>query len=186
MAAAVMRRAILAAFLVCAFETGTSVAAQNNGAGPVIVVETSKGTFSFETYPNEAPKTVAHVVELVKRGFYDGQRFHRAVPGFVIQWGDPQSQDMTKEADWGRGAAASSGTPIGVAEISSRWKHTRGAVAMAHAGDPRFADSQMYVTLATRPDLNGKYAVFGHVISGADIPEIIQKGDVIDKMYVME
>ena len=57
---------------------------------------------------------------------------------------------------------------------------------MAHAGDPRFADSQMYVTLATRPDLNGKYAVFGHVISGADIPEQIQKGDVINTMYVME
>jgi peptidyl-prolyl cis-trans isomerase B (cyclophilin B) len=181
-----MGRAILAAFLVCAFETGTSVAAQNNGAGPVIVVETSKGTFSFETYPNEAPKTVAHVVELVKRGFYDGQRFHRAVPGFVIQWGDPQSQDMTKESDWGRGAAASSGKPIGAAEITSKWKHSRGAVAMAHAGDPRFADSQMYVTLAIRPDLNGKYAVFGHVISGADIPETIQKGDVINKMYVKE
>jgi peptidyl-prolyl cis-trans isomerase B (cyclophilin B) len=181
-----MRRAILAAFLVCAFATGTSVAAQNTGAGPVIVVETSKGTFSFETYPSEAPTTVAHVVELVKRGFYDGQRFHRAVPGFVIQWGDPQSQDMTKEADWGRGAAASSGKPIGVAEITSRWKHTRGSVAMAHAGDPRFADSQMYVTLANRPDLNGKYAVFGHVISGADIPETIQKGDVINKMYVKE
>ena len=185
-AAAVMRRAILAAFLACAFETATSVAAQSNGAGPVIVVETSRGTVSFETYPNEAPATVAHVVDLVKRGFYDGQRFHRAVPGFVIQWGDPQSQDMMKEADWGRGAAASSGKPIGVAEITSRWKHTRGAVAMAHAGDPRFADSQMYVTLANRPDLNGKYAVFGHVISGADIPETSQKGDVINKMYVKE
>src|SRR5881296_2706711 len=76
---------------------------------PVLVVETSKGTFEIETYPNEAPKTVAHVVDLVKRGFYDGQRFHRVAPGFVIQWGDPQSQDTTKEADWGRGAAASSG-----------------------------------------------------------------------------
>jgi cyclophilin family peptidyl-prolyl cis-trans isomerase len=57
---------------------------------------------------------------------------------------------------------------------------------MAHAGDPRLADSQVYVTLANRPDLNGKYAVFGHVISGADIPETIQKGDVINKMYVKE
>src|SRR5438034_441524 len=157
-----------------------------HGCGACDRRETSKGTFSFETYPNEAPKTVAHMVELVKRGFYDGQRFHRVAPGFVIQWGDPQSQHTTKEADWGRGAAASSGQPIGVAEISRRWTHTRGAVALAHAGDPRFADSQMYVTLATRPDLNGKYAVFGHVISGADIPEKLQKGDVINKMYVME
>jgi cyclophilin family peptidyl-prolyl cis-trans isomerase len=180
-----MRRAIMAAFLVCAFQSGTPVAAQNTG-GPVIVVETSRGTFSFETYPSEAPKTVAHVVELVKRGFYDGQRFHRVAPGFVIQWGDPQSRDMTKEADWGRGAAASSGQPIGVAEITRRRTHARGAVAIAHAGDPRLADSQMYVTLANRPDLNAKYAVFGRIISGADIPEKIQKGDVINKMYVQE
>ena len=122
----------------------------------------------------------------MKRGFYDGQRFHRVAPGFVIQWGDPQSQDMTKEADWGRGAAASSGKPIGVAEITKKRTHTRGAVAVAHAGDPRFADRQMYVTLANRPDLNGKHTVLGHIVSGADIPEKIQKGDSIRKMYVKE
>jgi len=180
------RGAVLAAVFVCAFQTGMSVAAQNSGPGPVIVVETSRGTFSFETYPDDAPKTVAHVVALVRRGFYDGQRVHRAVPGFVIQWGDPQSQDVSKEADWGRGVAAASGQPIGVAEITSKRTHTRGAVAMAHAGDPRLADSQVYVTLANRPDLNGRYAVFGHVISGADVPETIQKGDVINKMYVKE
>ena len=57
-------------------------------AGPIIVVETTKGTFEFETYPADAPKTVAHVVELVKRGFYDGQRVHRALPGFLVQWGE--------------------------------------------------------------------------------------------------
>jgi len=180
------RGAVLAAVFVWAFQTGMSVAAQNSGPGPVIVVETSRGTFSFETYPDDAPKTVAHVVALVRRGFYDGQRVHRAVPGFVIQWGDPQSQDVSKEADWGRGVAAASGQPIGVAEITSKRTHTRGAVAMAHAGDPRLADSQVYVTLANRPDLNGRYAVFGHVISGADVPETIQRGDVINKMYVKE
>src|SRR5687768_3432088 len=57
------------------------------GAGPVIVVETEKGTFEFETYPNEAPKTVAHIVDLVNKKFYNGQRVHRVVPGFVIQMG---------------------------------------------------------------------------------------------------
>src|SRR5471032_2240709 len=77
----------------------------------VIVVETTKGAFVFETYPNEAPKTIAHVVQLVRQGFYDGQGFHRALAGFVVQWGDPRSRDMGKEADWGRGDAASSGTP---------------------------------------------------------------------------
>src|SRR5262245_24277812 len=65
------------------------------GAAPVIVVETSKGSFAFETYPEDAPKTVKHIVDLVRAGFYDGQRFHRVVPGFVAQWGDPQTRDVT-------------------------------------------------------------------------------------------
>ena len=155
-------------------------------AGPVIVVETTKGAFAFETYPIEAPKTTAHVVQLVRQGFYDGQRFHRALPGFVVQWGDPRSRDMGKEADWGRGDAASSGTPVGAAEISKKRTHTKGAVAMAHPGDPSKADSQIYVTLTDRPDLDGRYTVFGHIIAGADVPARIQRGDLITRMYVRE
>src|SRR5580704_7110136 len=87
---------------------------------PVIVVETTKGTFAFETYPVEAPKTVAHIVELVKRGFYDGQRIHRSIPGFIVQWGDPRSRDVAQASEWGRGPAASSGAPIGAAEMSRK------------------------------------------------------------------
>jgi cyclophilin family peptidyl-prolyl cis-trans isomerase len=154
--------------------------------GPVIVVETTKGAFAFETYPSEAPKTVAHVLQLVRNGFYDGQRFHRALPGFVVQWGDPRSRDLNRQADWGRGDQASSGTPIGVSEISRKRQQTRGAVAVAHDGDPARADSQIYVTLADRPDLNGKYTVFGHVVAGNDVPDKIQKGDLITRMYVRE
>ena len=153
---------------------------------PVIVVETSKGTFEFETYPADAPKTVAHVVALVKRGFYDGQRVHRALPGFLVQWGDPRSRDTAREDDWGRGPEASSGTAIGVAEISRKHLHGRGAVAMAHPGVPGEADSQMYVTLANRPDLNGKYTVFGQVIAGGEVPARLERGDVIRKMSVKE
>src|SRR5262249_39963243 len=108
--------------------------------GPVIVVETSKGTFEFETYPNDAPKTVAHIVDLVKRGFYDGQRVHRAVPDFVVQWGDPRSRDLAREADWGRGPEASSGAPLGTAEMPKKRLHTRGAVGLAHPGVPAQAD----------------------------------------------
>ena len=154
--------------------------------GPVIIVETTKGAFAFETYPSEAPKTVAHVLQLVRNGFYDGQRFHRALPGFVVQWGDPRSRDLNRQADWGRGDQASSGTSIGVSEISRKHQQTRGAVAVAHDGDPAKADSQIYVTLADRPDLNGKYTVFGHVVAGNDVPEKIQKGDLITRMYVRE
>src|SRR5688500_16054469 len=95
------------------------------GAGPVIVLETAKGVIEIETYPDEAPKTVAHVLGLVKKGFYHGLRFHRAEPGFVIQIGDPQTRDMTKQSSWGTG---NSGTSVGVAEITKKRKHGPGAV----------------------------------------------------------
>jgi peptidyl-prolyl cis-trans isomerase B (cyclophilin B) len=153
---------------------------------PVIVVETSQGTFEIETYPDDAPKTVAHVVALVKRGFYDGQRIHRAMPGFLVQWGDPRSRDTAQDADWGRGAEASSGAPVGVAEISNKRLHSEGAVAMAHPGVPAQGDSQIYVTLAERPDLNGKYAVFGQVVAGGDVPARLERGDVIRRVFVKE
>jgi cyclophilin family peptidyl-prolyl cis-trans isomerase len=153
---------------------------------PVIVVETSKGTFAFETYPVEAPKTVAHIVDLVRRGFYDGQRIHRASPGFVVQWGDPRSRDLDRQADWGRGPEASSGTPVGAAEISKKHPHSAGAVALAHPGLPAKGDSQIYVTLAERRDLNGKYSVFGHLVEGEDVPPRLERGDVVTRMYVRE
>jgi peptidyl-prolyl cis-trans isomerase B (cyclophilin B) len=159
---------------------------QPQSQAPVIVVETSKGTFEFETFPEDAPKTLAHVVALVKRGFYDGQRVHRALPGFLVQWGDPRSRDTAQEADWGRGPAASSGTPVGAAEMSRKRLHRMGAVAMAHPGVPAQADSQIYVTLADRPDLNGKYAVFGQVVEGADVPARLERGDLIRRVFVKQ
>lgn len=162
----------------------SSLTASAQPAGPVIVVDTTKGTFEFETYPADAPKTVAHLVDLVKRGFYDGQRVHRALPGFLVQWGDPRSRDLSREADWGRGADASSGKPIGVSEIRKKRLHTRGAVAMAHQGNPALADSQIYVTLANRPDLNNRYTVFGHIIAGDDVPPRLERGDLVVRMYL--
>ena len=153
--------------------------------GPVIVVETSRGPFSFETFPSDAPLTVAHVVNLAKAGFYDGQRIHRAIPGFVVQFGDPQTRDMSARTLWGRGTAAASGKPIGAAEITRRRLHIKGAVAMAHLGDPAKADSQIYVTLANRPDLDGQYAVFGQVLDGTAVIESLQVGDVITRAFVM-
>jgi cyclophilin family peptidyl-prolyl cis-trans isomerase len=150
-------------------------------AGPVIVVETSKGVFEFETYPAEAPKTVARIIELVKQRFYNGMRIHRVVPGFVIQMGDPQTRDMTKKDRWGTGG---SGKPIGVAEITKTRTHVLGAVAMAHAGDPTKADSQFYVTLAPAARLNGQYTVFGKVISGMDVVQKTVAEDRIVRMTV--
>ncbi len=73
------------------------------GAGPIIVLDTAKGVIEIETYPEEAPKTVAHVLALIKKGFYNGLRFHRAEAGFVIQVGDPQSRDMIEAVVVGHG-----------------------------------------------------------------------------------
>ena len=154
------------------------------GAGPIIVFETAaKGSFEIETYPNEAPKTVAHILALVRRNFYNGQRFHRVVPGFVVQWGDPTSRDVTKKDRWGTGG---SGKPIGVAEMNPKRTHRLGAVAMAHANDPKLADSQMYVTLAPTPRLDGDYTVFGQVISGMDVVQKLAVGDLIRRATVKD
>jgi cyclophilin family peptidyl-prolyl cis-trans isomerase len=161
-------------------------AQKSTEAGPVVVLETSKGTVEFETYPNEAPKTVAHILGLVKKGFYNGIRVHRVVPNFVVQFGDPQTRDMSKKEMWGKGPGAGSGTPIGVAEFSKVRTHNPGAVAMAHAGDAAKADSQMYIALAPVHRLDGSYTVFGQVISGMDVVQKIQIGDVIKKASVRD
>jgi peptidyl-prolyl cis-trans isomerase B (cyclophilin B) len=157
---------------------------ETSGRAPVLVVETAKGTFSIETFPQEAPRTVAHIVELAQQHFYDGQRVHRSIPGFVIQFGDPQSRDLSKRPLWGRGAAAASGKPIDAAEISRKRPHVAGAVGVAHSGDPKKADSQIYVTLKVRPDLDGQYAVFGQVVEGADVPAMLEIGDVVTRVSV--
>lgn len=154
------------------------------GAGPVIVLETVRGTIEIETYPEEAPKTVARIVELVTKGFYNGQRFHRAEPNFVIQIGDPTSRDASKEAWWGR---AGSGKPIGASEITKKRRNLRGAVGMAYAGsDAKGADSQFYVLLKLHPELDARYTVFGRVIKGMDVADTIRRGDVLRKAYLKE
>jgi peptidyl-prolyl cis-trans isomerase B (cyclophilin B) len=84
---------------------------------------------------------------------------------------------------WGR---QSSGKPIGAAEITKKRRHLRGAVAMGHSGDPKTADSQFYIVLSNRPELNPKYTVFGRVIRGMDVVERIQRADVLRKATVKE
>ena len=155
------------------------------GAGPIIVLETEKGVIEFETYPEEAPKTVARVVELVKKGFYNGQRFHRAEPNFLVQVGDPQSRNVMMQEWWGRGAGT--GKPIGVGEITKKRRHVRGAVAMAYPGsDPRAADCQFYITRRAAPELDAKYTVFGKVISGLPIVDKIQRSDILKKASIRD
>ena len=141
----------LAALTVLSLPADVRAQAKPAGAGPVLVLETAKGTIEMETYPEDAPKTVARILELAKKGFYNGQRFHRAEPGFLIQVGDPQSRNVMMQDWWGRGAGT--GKPIGVAEITKKRRHVRGAVAMAYPGsDPRAADCQFYITRRAAPE----------------------------------
>ena len=151
-------------------------------AGPVVTVQTSRGVFEFETFPDTAPKTVAQITGLARRGFYNGLVIHRVAPGFVVQFGDPQTKDPSKKEMWGSGG---SGKPIGVAEISKKHTHAqKGTIAMAHAGDPAKADSQLYITLRATPNLDAGYTVFGQISSGMDIVEKTQQGDKIVKVTV--
>jgi cyclophilin family peptidyl-prolyl cis-trans isomerase len=147
------------------------------------VLETAKGTIELETYPEEAPKTVARVVELVKKNFYNGLRFHRAEPNFVIQVGDPVSRDVSRQTWWGR---QGSGKPIGVAEITKKRRNVAGAVSMAHGGAPAEADSQFFVLRRNAPELDGKYTVFGKVLKGMDVVAKIQRGDILKRAYVKQ
>ncbi len=190
-----MRRVIVVALLAAI--TGNidlgAQAARGRASGaasplPVVVFETSKGSFEVEMYPNEAPKSVEHILTLVRRNFYNGLRVHRYEPGFVLQFGDPQTRDMTKKAYWGSGG---SGRAVGVAEISPKRTHKLGTVALAHAGDPATtADSQLYVCVNSDPGrysyMNGKYAVIGQVVSGMPVVQQLRELDVIKRATVKE
>jgi peptidylprolyl isomerase len=149
-------------------------------APPVLVLETAKGTIEIELAPAEAPKTVEQVLRLVRKGFYRGLRFHR-VQASLVQIGDPRTRDMSGRDSWGN---QSSGSPVGVAEISKRLKHVRGTVAMANSGDPAYSDSQFYIMKTPSPSLDGKYTIIGHVTTGMAVVDKIEAADILKNIYV--
>ena len=129
-----------------------------------VVMTTTKGVIKYKFYSKDAPKTVARMVELIQQGFYNGLTFHRVVPGFVIQGGDPV----------GNGTGGS-GQKL-PAEFNER-RHVEGTVAMARSADPNSADSQFYISLGTHPHLDRPYTVFGQVIEGQNVAKQITVGD---------
>ena len=154
-------------------------------AGPVLVIETAKGVIEIETF-SDAPKSVERFVELARKGFYWGQRFHWVQPG-IVQTGDPLSRDLTKRKEWGTGGSGMRGAikPIGVAETSKR-KFERGIVGYAYRTDrkPETADSQFFILTGPNPALNGKYAPLGRVTKGIEIVDKIQMDDLIKNITV--
>jgi len=141
------------------------------GAGPHVVVETDRGKLVIELFPEVAPKTIARFLNLAQKGFYNGLTFHRVVPKFLIQGGDPAGD-----------GTGGSGKTI-PAEFSEK-KHVTGTVGMARTKDPDSADSQFYICLEPQPFLDGKYTVFGQVVEGLDLLPKFQEGDVMRKVTI--
>jgi cyclophilin family peptidyl-prolyl cis-trans isomerase len=151
---------------------------------PIAVIETNKGTIKIKFYPEEAPKSVENFIKLAKKGYYDGQMWHRVEPGFVIQTGDPQSKTL-KPGDERLGTGGPGYTIPD--EKNKILKHNRGAVGMAKSSAPNSGGSQFYICITKpAPNLDGGYTVFGQVISGQDVAEKIEVGDRMKKVTIME
>lgn len=131
------------------------------------IIETNLGTIAFKLLPDLAPETVRNFEKLARDGFYNDTLFHRVIPGFMIQGGDPNTKSGNKNT-WGTGGP---GHTI-KAEFSSR-SHHRGIVSMARAQDPNSAGSQFFIVTADSTFLDRQYTVFGEVIEGMDVADKI-------------
>lgn len=133
----------------------------------MITLETSLGSLTIKTLPEAAPETVRNFEKLAGSGFYDGTLFHRVIPGFMIQGGDPNTRGGAKSA-WGTGGPGYSIK----AEFNST-PHKRGAVSMARSADPDSAGSQFFIVVSDSPHLDGQYTAFGQVESGMEVADRI-------------
>jgi cyclophilin family peptidyl-prolyl cis-trans isomerase len=142
------------------------------GANPRVHFETTQGPFTVELF-SDVPTTTQNFVDLVSRKFYDGLIFHRYVPGFVIQGGDPTGTG---------GGGSGKNIPL---EITSH-KHVLGALGMARSNDPNSASCQFYVCLADLPSLDGSYAVFGQVVDGMENVTKLRQGDKMTQVTMVK
>ena len=128
----------------------------------MVVIEMENGQkIELELYPDIAPITVKNFEKLVSEGFYDGLTFHRVIPGFMIQGGDPLGNGMGGAKENIKGEFRANG-------VNNTLKHTRGVISMARAFDPNSASSQFFIMHADAPHLDGQYAAFGKVTSGLE------------------
>lgn len=128
---------------------------------PIVTIETNHGKIEVELYPEIAPNTVNNFVSLVQKGFYDGTIFHRVIPGFMIQGGDPDGTGMGGPGYAIRGEFSHNG-------FENNLRHTRGVLSMARSMFPDSAGSQFFLMVEDAPHLDGEYAAFGKVISGIE------------------
>ena len=139
----------------------------------IIKAELETGTIMMELYPDVAPETVKAFKKLVEKGFYDGLTFHRVIPGFMAQGGDPDGTGMG-----GPGYNLK-------AEFNDK-KHVRGTLAMARSADPDSAGSQFYICYGPQPHLDGQYTIFGQVTDGMEYVDALHNGSKIIKMTLVE
>ena len=137
--------------------------------------DTSKGTIVVELYPKNAPNSVSNFVFLAKDGFYDGTVFHRVIPNFMVQGGDPEGS--------GRGGP---GYRFNDEFTGNEWlRHKVGSLSMANAG-PNTNGSQFFITHIKTDWLDGKHTVFGQVLEGQSIVDAIQGGDTLTSVVIEE
>jgi peptidyl-prolyl cis-trans isomerase B (cyclophilin B) len=127
--------------------------------------KTKLGDIEIELFPEIAPKHVHNFDSLVAAKFYDGTAFHRVIPGFMIQGGDPNTKDDSKKALWGTGQPGQTRVP---AEFNST-KHVRGIISAARTNDPNSATSQFFIMHGDAPHLDGQYSVYGKVVTGLEV-----------------
>ena len=134
---------------------------------PIVTIEMENGgVIKAELYPEIAPNTVANFVSLVQKGFYDGLIFHRVIPGFMIQGGDPTGTGMGGPGYRIAGEFAANG-------FDNLLSHERGVISMARSSDPNSAGSQFFIMHADYPALDGQYAAFGKVTEGIEVVDAI-------------
>jgi cyclophilin family peptidyl-prolyl cis-trans isomerase len=134
----------------------------------VAVIETNLGKIVVQFFPDKAPGHVKNFKDLAKKGFYDGTLFHRVIPGFMIQGGDPN----TKKSDTSMYGTGGPGYQI-KAEFNDT-KHVAGILSMARSSDPDSAGSQFFIMVGTAPHLDGNYSAFGKVVTGMDVVKKIE------------
>ena len=136
--------------------------------GPKAIIKTKLGEIEIKLFPDKAPKHVENFLKLAKSGFYNGTIFHRVIPGFMIQGGDPNTKDLNKKELYGMGGPGHS-----VKAEFNDVPHKRGIVSMARSNDPDSAGSQFFIVVEDSPFLDGKYTAFGQVVKGLGVADKI-------------
>jgi peptidyl-prolyl cis-trans isomerase B (cyclophilin B) len=142
--------------------------------GPRAIIKTKFGDMHIKFYPDVAPNHVGNFIKLAKSGFYDGTIFHRVIPGFMIQGGDPNTKSSLRKDTYGQGGPKDEkGNPILLKAEFSDIPHKRGIVSMARASEPDTAGSQFFIVVEQSPFLDGKYTAFGEVVRGLGVADKI-------------